>query len=124
MNSSNTADDFEAHPIQVGWISRNSNSVRSRVGSAALYNMSVQTSGIISANIYRTDDAPLYHRGNTVLLVLTVINIFLYLSTKLYYVQRNRSRDRKWAAMTEDERLAYVTTEVSGNKRLDFRFAH
>ncbi|PMD19959.1 MFS general substrate transporter [Hyaloscypha hepaticicola] len=116
--------NLQSHPIQVGLISRNRNSVRSRVVSAALYNMSMQTSGIISANIYRTDDAPLYHRGNTVLLVLTVINIFLYLSTKLYYAQRNRSQDRKWAAMSEDEILTYMTTKVSGNKRLDFRFAH
>ncbi|KAH6677595.1 retrograde regulation protein 2 [Halenospora varia] len=113
-----------AHPIQVGWASRNSNGVRNRTVSAALYNMSVQTSGIISANIYRTDDAPLYHRGNTTLLVVIITNIVLYLATKVYYVQKNRTLERKWEAMSEDERLAYVTTKGGGNKRLDFRFAH
>lgn len=116
---------FPAHPIQVGWNSRNSNTVRSRTVSAALYNMSVQTSGIIAANIYRKDDAPQYKRGNHVLLFLVTLNIFLYLGTKIYYVKRNAYRDRKWGAMTEDEKMNYLaTTTDEGNKRLDFRFAH
>jgi hypothetical protein len=87
----------------------------------------VQTRGIISANIniYRTDDAPLYHRGNKVLLCLLIGNIILYAGTKVYYVQRNRWRDQKWGHMSEEEKLRYVrTTMDEGNKRLDFRFAH
>ncbi|TAQ86602.1 hypothetical protein B7494_g5078 [Chlorociboria aeruginascens] len=114
-----------AHPIQVGWNSRNSNTVRSRTVSAALYNMCVQTSGIIAANIYRKDDAPLYKRGNRVLLLILILNIFLYLGTKIYYVKRNAYREKAWAAKSEDEKLRYLaTTTDEGNKRLDFRFAH
>jgi len=114
-----------AHPIQVGWNSRNSNTVRSRAVSAALYNMCVQTSGIIGANIYRKDDAPRYQRGNHVLLALLILNIFLYLGTKIYYVKRNEYRDQKWVKMTEDEKMVYLaTTTDEGSKRLDFRFAH
>ncbi|KAL5325792.1 hypothetical protein ACEPPN_006925 [Leptodophora sp. 'Broadleaf-Isolate-01'] len=114
-----------AHPIQVGWNSRNSNTVRSRTVSAALYNMCVQTSGIIAANIYQEDDAPRYKRGNHILLSLLAVNILLYLGTKVYYVKRNAYRDRVWNSMSEDERLNYLaTTTDEGNKRLDFRFAH
>ncbi|CAK7215104.1 hypothetical protein SCUCBS95973_002365 [Sporothrix curviconia] len=114
-----------AHPIQVAWNSRNSNTVRSRTVSAAAYNMFVQLSGIISAQIYRTDDSPLYRRGNRVLLSIVVLNLVVYSFAKIYYVYRNRYRDRVWNGMTEDERLNYLaTTTDEGNKRLDFRFAH
>lgn len=53
------------------------------------------------------------------------MNIVLYLLTKAYYVYRNKSRDAKWSAMTEEQRLEYLaTTKDEGNKRLDFRFDH
>lgn len=118
-------DRASAHPIQVGWNSRNSNTVRSRTVSAAMYNIMCQASGIVSANIYRSDDAPLYRRGNSQLLAIVTANIVIYSLTKAYYVWRNKSRDRKWNAMTLDQRQHYLeTTRDEGNKRLDFRFAH
>lgn len=56
---------------------------------------------------------------------LVTTNIGLYVLTKFYYVWRNKTRDAKWNAMTEDDRLTYLaTTADEGNKRLDFRFAH
>ncbi|KAK4458264.1 major facilitator superfamily domain-containing protein [Cladorrhinum samala] len=113
------------HPIQVAWNSRNSNAVRSRTVSAATYNMMVQTSGIISSNIYRKDDAPLYRRGNKQLLAICCMNLVLYAAVKSYYVWRNKSRDNKWNAMTEEQKLDYLqNTTDEGNKRLDFRFDH
>ncbi|KAK4227418.1 major facilitator superfamily domain-containing protein [Podospora fimiseda] len=113
------------HPIQVAWNSRNSNAVRSRTVSAAAYNMMVQTSAIISSNIYRKDDAPLYRRGNRQLLGICCMNLVIYALVKAYYVWRNKSRDKKWNAMTEEQRLDYLAnTTDEGNKRLDFRFDH
>ncbi|SPO06791.1 related to nicotinamide mononucleotide permease [Cephalotrichum gorgonifer] len=113
------------HPIQVAWNSKNSNSVRSRTVSAALYNMAVQVSGIIASNVYRKDDAPRYERGNRNLVAITTMNIAIYILAKVYYVWRNKSRAKKWDAMTQDERVHYLnTTTDEGNKRLDFRFAH
>ncbi|KAL2142893.1 hypothetical protein VTI28DRAFT_601 [Corynascus sepedonium] len=114
-----------AHPIQVGWNSRNSNTVRSRTVSAACYNMFVQVSAIIASNIYRADDAPRYKRGNRQLLGILCMNFVLYALVKSYYVFRNKQRDKKWNAMTHEERLHYLaTTTDQGNKRLDFRFQH
>ena len=72
--------------------------------------MCVQTSGIIAANIYQEDDAPRYKRGNRVLLSILILNIFLYIGTKVYYVKRNAYRDRKWDTMAEDEKMNYLAT--------------
>ncbi|RAK72439.1 putative MFS transporter [Aspergillus fijiensis CBS 313.89] len=114
-----------AHALQAGWISRNSNSIRTRAIAAAIYNMSVQLSAIISSNIYTDGDAPRYIVGNRVLLILVGVNIILYIATKAYYMLRNHERDRRWNLMTEEQKLDYVaTTKDDGNKRMDFRFAH
>ncbi|PWY77523.1 MFS general substrate transporter [Aspergillus heteromorphus CBS 117.55] len=113
------------HALQAGWVSRNSNSVRTRAIAAAMYNMAVQLSAIIASNVYQDWDAPRYVVGNRVLLALISTNIVLYLATKAYYMLRNRQRDCKWNAMTEDQRVDYVaTTKDEGNRRMDFRFAH
>ncbi|KAK0215652.1 allantoate permease [Armillaria fumosa] len=114
------------HPIQVGWCSRNSGAVASRTVNASLYNMFVQASGIISAQIYRKDDAPNYRRGNRILIAICCFNMFImYPGAKAYYIYRNRQRDRIWNGMTLEERKHYLeTTTDIGNRRLDFRFAH
>ncbi len=113
------------HAILVAWCSENSNTVRTRTVSASLYNMCVQAGNIIANNIYRQDDRPLYHRGNTVLFAINFISIALLLLTKVYYVQRNKWKQNKWDSMTNEERYIYLsTTKDKGNKRLEFRFAH
>ncbi|KAF4581275.1 hypothetical protein EYR40_002861 [Pleurotus pulmonarius] len=114
------------HPIQVAWCSRNAGAVASRTVNASLYNMFVQASGIIAAQIYRKDDAPRYRRGNTILITICVFNlVILYPGTKAYYIWRNRQRARIWDAMTSEEKVTYLqTTKDVGNRRLDFRFAH
>ncbi|VVT48626.1 uncharacterized protein SAPINGB_P001871 [Magnusiomyces paraingens] len=113
------------HAILVGWCSRNSNTVRTRTVSAAIYNMFVQAGSIISSNIYRKSDAPYYRKGNRVLFALAIVSLVILLCTKVYYVWRNSSRDKIWNAMTREEQLEYRrTTKDQGNKRLDFRFAH
>ncbi|KAI9287822.1 major facilitator superfamily transporter [Umbelopsis sp. AD052] len=113
------------HPILVGWNSINSNTVRTRTVSAAVYNMMVQIGGIAASNIYRADDAPFYKRGNKVLIGICVFDIFLFLGVKLYYIQRNKYKARIWEAYTAEEKEHYlVTTKHKGNKRLDFQFHH
>ncbi|KAH8647783.1 major facilitator superfamily domain-containing protein [Xylariales sp. PMI_506] len=113
------------HAILVGWNAKNSNAVRTRAVSAALYNMFVQSGNIIASNIYRDDDKPLYNRGNKILLGIAVFNIVLFYLVKGFYIWRNKLRERRWNEMTPDEQQDYIlSTKDEGLKRLDFRFAH
>ncbi|KAF9563387.1 MFS general substrate transporter [Agrocybe pediades] len=113
------------HPIQVGWASRNSYSVRTRTVSASVYNMCVQTGSIISANIYRADDKPLYKRGNRALIGICCMNICLYIGNFIFYRTLNARRERIWNSWTLKQQKEYIeTTKDDGNKRMDFRFAY
>jgi sugar phosphate permease len=111
--------------LTITWLSTNSNSVRSRTVSAAVVNMFSQTAGIIAANIYRQDDAPLYKRGNSQLIGIAFGALASCFLAKFYYIWRNNQRDKIWNAMTKEEQLDYIeNTADEGNKRLDFRFIH
>ena len=113
-----------AHAVLVALASRNAGTVRTRTVASSLYNMGVQTSNVISSQIYRTPDKPYYYRGNKVLLGLVAWNIVLFCVCKAYYEWRNMVRDQKWNSMTREQRLHYLNnTTDKGNKRLDFRFA-
>ncbi|KAJ9611995.1 hypothetical protein H2200_003590 [Cladophialophora chaetospira] len=113
------------HAILVAWNSRNSNTVRNRAVSAALYNMFVQAGNIVGSNIYREDDRPLYRRGNKILLGICCFNIVLFFFVKFYYVTRNKRREEAWNRLTGEEKIEYIHhTKDEGPKRLDFRFVH
>ena len=113
------------HPILVALMSRNAGSVRTRTVASALYNMCVQAASVIASNIYQAQDAPLYRRGNKILLGLIAYNMVLIVAIKLFYMWRNKRKEEQWTGMTEQERQSYLaTTSDSGSKRLDFRFAH
>jgi hypothetical protein len=87
--------------------------------------MAVQAGSVYSAYIYREDDRPLYHRGNSTLLWVNALSIVAFLGSKAYYVMRNRQKARVWNAMTREQQVEYMkTTKQQGSQRLDFRFVH
>lgn len=113
------------HAICVSWVSRNSNSIRTRAISSAVYNMFVQLGSICANQIYRSDDMPYYHRGNMQLFFISLGSIPLFLLTKLYYTWRNKKKLAIWDQMPQEEQIEYRrTTTDEGNKRLDFLFDH
>lgn len=111
------------HAINVAWVSRNSGSIKTRAVASAMYNITVQLGSVVSANIYRQDDAPLYHRGNQQLLYLSLSVVPIILLVKAYYIWRNHTKRAHWQSMTPEEQSWYLNhTTDQGNKRLDFMF--
>ncbi|KAK0524227.1 hypothetical protein OC835_005995 [Tilletia horrida] len=82
------------------------------------------TGSIISANIYRADDKPLYRRGNIVLVSICSFNILFYIGTRFFYRALNASRERRWNAMSTDEKARYLAEHPPSNRRIDFRFEY
>lgn len=112
-------------PLSISWCSANSNSVRNRAVSAAVVNMFLQSAGIISANIYRADDAPAYHRGNVVLIGCAFGALGACILARYYYIFRNKQKDRAWNTLTIEQQEDYIkNTTDEANKRLDFKFVY
>ena len=112
-------------PLSISWCSANSNSVRNRAVSSALVNIFLQLGGIIAANIYRKDDAPAYKRGNVDLIGISFGAIGACVISRIYYILRNRYKEKKWKKLTNEERKEYIDDcpDVA-NKCLDFRFKY
>jgi hypothetical protein len=87
--------------------------------------MFVQVGGITASQIYKAKDSPLYKTGNHILLYINILSLSLFIFAKVYYVQKNKIRDRKWNALTKEEQRDYtLNTTDQGSRRLDFRFTH
>ena len=80
--------------------------------------LNLLTSFLALQQVYRDPDRPLYRTGNAVLLGLVAWSILLIGASKAYYIWRNKTRERKWSAMSEADRTHYLaTTTDKGNKR-------
>ncbi|PYI00476.1 MFS general substrate transporter [Aspergillus sclerotiicarbonarius CBS 121057] len=116
------------HPIVSAWISENTFDVKKRAITAATYNVIVQVGSIISSQIYRTNDSPYYYTGNKVLIALCVLSLVVFVVQREFLRHLNRQKERKWQAMSSEERVLYQSDqearEKEGNKRLDFRFKY
>lgn len=110
--------------FMVGWISKNSHSVRTRTISLCILNMWTQIGGIVASHVYTDSDQPLYIRGNTAMAVVAAFAIVLSFATKAYFVARNRSKQRKWDRLSPEEKIEYSLHSTDfGPRRLDTRLA-
>ncbi|ODV77902.1 MFS general substrate transporter [Suhomyces tanzawaensis NRRL Y-17324] len=113
------------NPLTNSWVSANSNSVRSRAVSTAIVNMFSQAGTIVGANIYREDDRPLYHRGNSALIGINFAALAVTIISRFYYKWRNSQKERAWNELDIKQQEEYLSgTTDEGNKRLDFKFTY
>lgn len=106
-------------------VSKNSNSVRNRTISQTIMNIMAQLSAITCSNLYQPHDAPLYHKGNSILLGLNIAAVVALLATRFYYSYVNKKRELIWNSMNSEERESYLhSCDQLGTKRLDFRFSY
>jgi len=74
--------------------------------------------------VYQPSDKPYYHRGNRVLIGIASVEIVLFIFTKIYYIKRNEWKEKKWTAMSPEERKEYLVNSFDrGNKRCVLSFA-
>ncbi|QLG70984.1 hypothetical protein HG535_0B00210 [Zygotorulaspora mrakii] len=105
-------------------VSKNSNSVRNRTISQTIMNIMAQLSAITCSNLYQPHDAPLYHKGNEILLGLNVATFVALGATRYYYSHQNQRREKIWNSMDSEQQELYLqNSEQLGTKRLDFRFS-
>ncbi|KAH8681809.1 major facilitator superfamily domain-containing protein [Xylariales sp. PMI_506] len=80
------------HPVNGSWLSLNAKSQGERSITMAIHIMSANLSGIIGGQIFRSDDAPLYHRGWTVIVILSSLATFFALWANIQYWWLNGRR--------------------------------
>ncbi|KAJ7064429.1 MFS general substrate transporter [Mycena belliarum] len=99
------------HPLNVGWMSENMASTGKRtVASGAV---------IFAANIYGV----YFKRGNSINIALAGFTTILWVVQKYYYRHLNEKHERRYAAMTEQEKLREDWQAPSkGNRSLTFTY--
>lgn len=118
-----TASTPSWHGMQIAWMSSNLAPIGKRTLALGAVIGAANINGVPGSQIYQTNDAPRYHKGNWINIGLQIAAVFLFLSLRFRYAITNSVRAKKWNNMTDDEKKTYnETTKNLGSDRLDFQF--
>ncbi|QRW18050.1 major facilitator superfamily transporter [Rhizoctonia solani] len=101
------------HPIVTSWVSENSFDVKKRAVAAATYNVIVQIGSVISSQLYRKDDAPLYYRANKILFSLCIASAAVVLLQRWWLRRLNAAKERAWNKLTQEQQIEYQSDEAA-----------
>ncbi|PBK88162.1 MFS general substrate transporter [Armillaria gallica] len=114
------------HPLNIAWMSENTGSVGKRTIASGCVIFAANIYGGMSSpakEIYQSDDAPDYKRGNTINICFAGVAVILWFVQKYYYRYRNTLNVRLYAELTEQEKAEETDkAEERGNRGLTFRF--
>ncbi|KAJ7098602.1 MFS general substrate transporter [Mycena belliarum] len=127
------------HPLNVGWMSENMASTGKRTVASGAVIFAANIYGVWASQIYQADDAPCniipapqpaspniladFKRGNSINIALAGFTTILWVVQKYYYRHLNEKHERRYAAMTEQEKLREDWQAPSkGNRSLTFTY--
>ncbi|KAL2154655.1 hypothetical protein VTH82DRAFT_3331 [Thermothelomyces myriococcoides] len=90
------------HAVNGSWLALNARTAGERSITMAIFIMGANLSGIIGSQIFQADDAPLYERGWTVIMILVSVALLMAVVANLQYWLLNRLQKR-----VGDERYHY-----------------
>ncbi|KAJ7094329.1 MFS general substrate transporter [Mycena epipterygia] len=111
------------HPLNIGWMSENTGSVGKRTVASGAVIFAANIYAVWASQIYQADDAPFFKRGNSINIAFAGFTTILWIVQKYYYRHLNRTNERKYAALSEQEKREEDSqAEKKGNRSLTFRF--
>ncbi|KAK4518283.1 uncharacterized protein ATC70_001635 [Mucor velutinosus] len=111
------------HGMQIAWMSSNLAPVGKRTIALGAVIGAANICGVPGSQIYQASDAPHFHVGNWVNFGLMATAALFFVFQRTSYSLTNKIREKKWSAMSDDEKKEYSKTTTSeGSNRIDFRF--
>ncbi|KAH9896383.1 MFS general substrate transporter [Xylariomycetidae sp. FL2044] len=93
------------HILNIGWLSLNCKTPQERSVAMAMIIMAANCGGLIGAQVFRSEDAPVYQKAFTIVLALAAACITVLLAQLTGYLYSNRKTDRSANGHVADSRV-------------------
>ncbi|KAI5921860.1 MFS general substrate transporter [Camillea tinctor] len=113
-----SAANFVVHILNVGWLSVNCRRPQERSIAMAMIVMSANCGGIAANQVFRTEDAPLYHNAFTACLVLSAVLVVEIVALSAWYFASNKKLEKEGGGLvlkgttTNDKTEGQATEEL------------
>ncbi|KXS08780.1 MFS general substrate transporter [Gonapodya prolifera JEL478] len=111
------------HALNVAWSQVNMAPIGKRTVASGMIIAAANLCAIPGAQIYQPWDQPYFRVGNQICVSLSATALALYIVQGTYYTWTNAAREKKWNALTQEQKDEYErTTKDRGNNKLNYRF--